>query len=130
MRGRVRQRQDVWYATTTTEQDGISSVTKYSIPIKKRQSISSTSGTPMEISAGIVPTYDRYITNFEKSFNPKEGTMLWVDVVPELDENGELKMEEDGITPVTPPDYRLEKKLATLRGNVDRYGIKKVGGND
>lgn len=130
MRGRVRQRQDVWYATVTTEQDGISSITKYSTPIKKRQSISSTSGTPMEISAGIVPTYDRYITNFEKSFNPDEGTMVWVDVVPELDENGELKMEEDGITPVTPPDYRLEKKLATLRGNIDRYGIKKVGGND
>lgn len=129
MRGRVRQRQDVWYATISVDQDGISSITKYSTPIKKKQSVSSTSGTPLEISPGIAPTYDRYITNFDRTFNPEEGTMVWVDVIPELNENGELKMEDDGITPITPPDYRLEKRLATQKGNISRFGIKKTGGN-
>ena len=98
----------------------------------RKPTVSATSGTPEEIAAGIVPNYDRYVTHYKsksKPFNPVEGMGVFVDVEPELDETGNLVMEEDGYTPVTPPDYRLVKILDTKKGSVARYGISKVGGN-
>lgn len=51
---------------------------------------------------------------------------VFVDVEPELDETGNLVMEEDGYTPVTPPDYRLVEILDTKKGSVAKYGISKI----
>ena len=64
----------------------------------RKQTVSATSGTPEEIAAGIVPNYDRYVTHYKsksKPFNPVEGMGVFVDVEPELDETGNLVMEED-----------------------------------
>lgn len=51
-----------------------------------------------------------------------------IDTVPQVDALGNLVLE-DGI-PTTPPDYRLKKILDTQRGNLARYGIKKIGAEE
>ena len=96
----------------------------------KRFHVPPTAATPEEISAGIVPTYDRYITSYDRNFKPEEGMVVWVDKIPQIDDSGNLVMAEDGITPVTPPDYTLKKIIDTAKGSVARYGIKKVGGSE
>lgn len=95
----------------------------------KRFTVSATAGTPEEISAGIVPTYDRYITSFDSDFKPEEGMTVWVDNIPQLDDSGNLVMKDDGVTPVTPPDYTLKKIIDSQKSKVARYGIKSVSGS-
>ena len=57
----------------------------------------------------------------------REGDAVFVDVEPQLNEDGTLTMGEDGYTPVTSPDYRISAIFKTQKGNVDVYGIKKNG---
>ena len=128
-RNSVRDRQKVWWVTIEDIHDGIDNIIKYGKPEMLKQTVSATSGTPEEIAAGIVPNYDRYVTHYKsksKPFNPVEGMGVFVDVEPELDETGNLVMEEDGYTPVTPPDYRLVEILDTKKGSVAKYGISKI----
>lgn len=125
MRGLKRQKQSVYWSKVTEELDRIDTVPSYSQPQSFEFSVSSTAGTPEEISAGIVPDYDRYITSFDRDFKPKEGDVFWIDVIPKLDEDGNLILEDD--IPVVMPDYRLKKILDTQRGNIARYGISKIG---
>lgn len=126
MRSLKRQRQYIWFVSVTEENDGIDRIRKYSRPIKRSVTVSATSGTPEEISAGIVPSYDRYITSFDREYSPVEGDMVYVDRIPDIDDNGRLSMAEDGVTPTVQPDYVLVKILDTQRGNLSRYGIKRV----
>lgn len=131
-RNSVRDRQKVWWVTIEEIHEGIDNIIKYGKPEMLKQTVSATSGTPEEIAAGIVPNYDRYVTHYKsksKPFNPVEGMGVFVDIEPEMDEEENLAMSEDGYTPVTPPDYRLVKILDTQKGNVARYGISKVGGS-
>lgn len=146
MRNIKRQVQDLWFCNVTEENDGIDLVKKYSKPEKHRFSVSATSGYVQGWGAGFVLSYDRYITSFDREYKPKEGMMVFVDVIPELDENGDLKMKTiyetdiDGSLvldnqgnpipvssePFTTPDYILKRILDTKRGKVARYGIEKV----
>lgn len=130
MRSLSRLKQFVWFSKVREIQVGIDTINQYSKLIEKKFTISPNSGTPEEISAGIVPTYDRYITSFDRDFKPEEGMAVWVDKVPQLDDSGNLVMAEDGITPVTPPDYTLKKLLVTQKGKVLRFGISKIGGSE
>lgn len=130
MRSPSRLKQKVWFSKIEEVIEGIDTVQRYSKPIMKRFTVSATAGIPEEISAGIVPIYDRYITSFDRCFKPEEGMAVWVDKIPQLDDSGNLIMADDGITPVTPPDYTLKKILATQRGKVFRYGISKIGGSE
>ena len=128
-RNSVRDRQKVWWVTIEEIHEGIDNIIKYGKPEMLKQTVSATSGTPEEIAAGIVPNYDRYVTHYKsksKPFNPVEGMGVFVDVEPELDETGNLVMEEDGYTPVTPPVYRLVEILDTKKGSVAKYGISKI----
>jgi hypothetical protein len=130
MRSPSRLKQKVWFSKIEEVIEGIDTVHKYSKPTMKRFTVSATAGTPEEISAGIVPTYDRYITSYDRDFKPEEGMAVWVDKIPQIDDLGNLVMSEDGITPVTPPDYTLKKILAAQKGKVFRYGIAKIGGSE
>ena len=121
MRGLKRQKQTVYWSRVTETLEGIDTVPTYSQPKSFELSVSSTAGTPEEISAGIVPDYDRYITSFNRSFHPQEGDVFWIDTVPQVDTLENLVLK-DGIH-TTPPDYRLKKILDTQRGNLARYGI-------
>lgn len=125
MRGLKRQKQTVYWSRVTEAVIGIDTITKYSKPKPYKFSVSATAGTPEEMSAGIVPDYDRYITSFDRGFKPEEGDVFWIDTVPKFDEDGNLVLEDD--IPVVMPDYRLKKILNTQRGNVARYGISKIG---
>lgn len=132
MRSNSRQKQRVWFSKIEEVIEGIDTVQRYSKPIMKRFTVSATAGTPEEISAGIVPIYDRYITSYDREFCKiaEEGMAVWVDKVPQIDDSGNLVMEEDGITPVTPPDYTLKKIIDTAKGSVARYGIKMLSGSE
>lgn len=126
MRGLKRQKQTIYWSRVTEELDGIDTIKKYRNPELHCLSVSATAGTPEELSAGYVPDYDRYITNFDRSFKPQIADVFWIDCKPELNESGELILNESG-APTVPPDYRLKKILDTQRGNVARYGIKYIG---
>lgn len=130
MRSPSRLKQKIWFSKIEEVIEGIDTVQRYSKPTMKRFTVSATAGIPEEISAGIVPIYDRYITSFDSDFKPEEGNLVFVDIEPVLDENGNLLLKDDGITPVTPPDYTLKKILTTQRGKVFRYGISKIGGSE
>lgn len=134
MRSRSRDKQRVWFAKFKERQDGIDTIQEWSEPIMAKLTASTTSGTPDEIAAGVVPEYDRYLTYHKLphgccSLNLEEGMSVWVDVVPQLDDEGNLVMDEDGVTPVTPPDYTLKKILDSQKSIVARFGISKIGGS-
>ena len=131
MRSNSRQKQRVWFSKITEDSSSIDPVISYNKPIMKKFTVSSTAGLPEEIAAGIVPTYDRYISSYDREFCKvaEEGMAVWVDKIPEIDDSGNLVLDEDGV-PVTPPDYVLKKIIDTARGSVARYGIKKVGGSE
>lgn len=135
MRSLSGDKQEIWFSKLEERQDGIDTVLFYSKPIMKKMAVSTSAGTPDEISAGIVPDYERYITKYKvkgctcDNFSPSEGDVCWVDVVPQLDDEGNLIMGEDGVTPVTPPDYTLKKTLDSQKSIVARYGIAKIGGS-
>ena len=129
MRGRLRQKQSVWISTVTEKNNGMDKTLVYSNPQKKNISVSATAGTPEELSAGSVPDYDRDITGFDRTFQPKEGNVLWIDAVPEIREDGTLILDGDN-SPTVLPDYRLKRILDTQKGQVARYGIAKIGGNN
>lgn len=130
MRSPSRLKQKIWFSKIKEVIEGIDTVQRYNKPIMKRFTVSATAGTPEEISAGIVPTYDRYITSYDRNFKPEEGMAVWVDKIPQLDDSGNLVMAEDGITPVTPPDYMLRKIIDSQKSKVARYGISKIGGSE
>lgn len=131
MRSRSRDRQKIYFVAVTEKKVGLDTVQEYGKPIMRRLTVSAGTGAPTQISAGLVVDYDREITSYDKSLRGvvREGNAVFVDVEPQINEDGTLTMGEDGYTPVTPPDYRISAIFKTQKGSVDVYGIKKVGGN-
>ena len=126
MRCLKRQTQEIWFSVKSMGYTGIDETSVYTKPEMHKFTVSPTGSTPEDYAAGIVPDYDRYITSFDRSFQPIEGTQCWVDVTPELNADGTLKMTQDG-EPTVAPDYTLKRKVDTKMGNVARYLIKKNG---
>ena len=131
MRSRGRDRQKIYFVAVTEKKVGIDTVQEYGKPIMRRLAVSSGTGQPGQVSAGLVVDYDRELTSYDKSLRGviHEGDALYVDVEPQLNDDGTLTMGDDGYTPVTPPDYRITNIFFTQKGKVDVYGIKRVGGN-
>ena len=131
MRSPVRDRQKVWFSTITEKKVGIDTIQEYSKPIVAKLTASAGTGAPSQISAGLVVDYDRELTsyNLELRGQIEEGSVCWVDVIPEISEDGSLVMSDDEVTPTVPPDYRVDKIFSTARGRVDVFGIRKIGGN-
>ena len=73
-----------------------------------------------------MPDYDRYITCFDRNFNPQESDVFWIDKIPEINDDGSLVLDESG-KPTVPPDYVLVKIINSQKSNVARYGISKIG---
>lgn len=132
MRSPSRLKQKIWFSKIEEDSSSIDSVISYSKPIMKKFTVSTTAGTPEETAAGIVPTYDRYITSYDRSFCDiaEEGMAVWVDKIPQLDDLGSLVMKDDGVIPITPPDYTLKKIIDSQKSKVARYGISKIGGSE
>ena len=131
MRSRSRDRQMVYFSNVTEKKVGIDTIQEYSNPIMRKLTVSAGTGAPSQISAGLVVDYDREIVSYSKSLRSEveEGSVCWVDVVPEIADDGSLVMSDDEVTPTVPPDYRVDKIFSTARGRVDVFGIKKIGGN-
>ena len=130
MRSRGRDRQKIYFVTVTEKKVGIDTIYEYNDPvIKKKMSVSSGTGQPGQVSAGLVVDYDREIISYDKSLRGviREGDAVFVDVEPQLNDDGTLTMGEDGYTPVTSPDYRISAIFSTQKGDVDVFGIKKIG---
>ena len=126
MRGLVRQKQKVFWSRIVEKINGIERVKFYEKPVIYYFSVSATAGTPEEISAGIVPDYDRYITSFNRDFHPQEADLFWIERTPQISDDGSLILDKDG-EPTVLPDYTLKQILDTQKGNVARYGISKRG---
>ena len=126
MRGLVRQKQKVYWSRVSEKMDGLDRIKAYTKPVLYRFSVSATAGTPEEIAAGVVPDYDRYITSFNRDFQPQEADLFWIDRTPQISDDGSLVLNEDG-DPTVLPDYTLKRILDTQKGNIARYGISKVG---
>ena len=131
MRSRSRDRQKIYFVTVTEKKVGIDTVQEYGKTIMKKMAVSSGTGQPGQVSAGLVVDYDREITSYDKTLRDviREGDAVFVDLEPQLNEDGTLTMGDDGYTPVTPPDYRISAIFKTQKGNVDVFGIKRYGGN-
>ena len=131
MRSRGRDRQAIYFSTVTEKKVGIDTVQEYGNPIMRKLTVSAGTGAPTQISAGLVVDYDREITSYDKSLRTEvtEESVCWVGVIPEISEDGSLVMSDDGVTPTVPPDYRVDKIFSTQKGQVDVFGIKKIGGN-
>lgn len=129
MRSRSRDRQKIYFVTVTEKKVGIDTVQEYGKPIMKKMAVSSGTGQPGQVSAGLVVDYDREITSYDKTLRGviREGDAVFVDVEPQLNDDDTLTMGEDVYTPITPPDYRISAIFSTQKGKVDVYGIKKVG---
>ena len=129
IRSLVRDRQKIYFVTATEKKVGFDTVQEYGKPIMTKMAVSSGTNMPVQISAGLVVDYDRVITSYDKTLRGviREGDALYVDIEPQLNDDGTLVMGEDGYTPVTPPDYRISAIFSTQKGAVDVYGIKKVG---
>ena len=129
MRSMLRDRQAIYFSIVIEKKVGIDTVQEYGKPIMKKMAVSSGTGQPGQVSAGLVVDYDREITSYDKTLRGviREGDAVFVDVEPKINEDGTLTMGEDGYTPVTPPDYRISAIFSTQKGDVDIFGIKKVG---
>ena len=131
MRSPLKYRQKVWFASIIEHNEGIDTWIEYEKPVMKKMTVSTGTGQPGQVSAGLVVDYDREITSYDKSLRGviREGDAVFVDVEPKLNDDGTLTMGEDGYTPVTPPDYRISAIFSTQKGDVDVFGIKRIGGN-
>lgn len=129
MRSPVRDRQKIWFSSIIEHNDGIDKWSEYGKPVMKKMTVSTGVGQPGQISPGLVVDYDREVVNYDHSFIQTEGNAVWVDVVPQLDDEGNLVIGDDGVTPATPPDYWIKQIFRTQKGNVDVFGIKRYGGN-
>ena len=131
MRSPIKDSQPVYFSTITEKKVGINTIQEYGKPIMAKLTASAGTGAPSQISARLVVDYDRELTSHNKSLRSEveEGSVCWVDVIPEIAEDGSLVMADDEVTPTVLPDYRVDKIFSTAKGNVDVFGIKKIGGN-
>lgn len=86
----------------------IGTSTTYGKPIKALANISPAKGNVLSREFGDDDNYDKQIVTGDRDIPIDEYSVLWIDTVPELDENGALKVNNDGEI-VTPWDYIVRK---------------------
>lgn len=82
--------------------------TTYSNPVKAEANISPAKGDVLSREFGDDDNYDKQIVTGNRDIPIDEYSVLWIDSVPELDVNGELKVNANGEI-VTPWDYIVRK---------------------
>lgn len=94
-------------------------------PKKYRLGVSPTIGDATFTPYGANLQYNREISTRKKSIVINEGDLLFIDVIPTLNEDGSLKLNDDDSDYVTPPDYLVKKKLYSQKEKYVRYGLEK-----
>lgn len=128
-----RNNQDVWICSIIDEieiQDEYGDYTGayrkvISKPTKYRLGVGPSIGDATFTPYGANLQYNREISTRKKSIVINEGDLLFVDVIPLLDEDGSLKLNEDNSDYVTPPDYLVKSKLYSQKEKYVRYGLEK-----
>lgn len=110
-----RNRQPFWYALydQTVEQydeygNQVGTSASYGKPVATSGNISPARGSVITQQFGDDDQYDRVIVTGDRDIPIDEYAVLWIDTVPELNENGELKVNADGEI-VTPWDYIVRR---------------------
>ena len=110
-----RNKQMFWYALydgTAVDCDEYGNETDphtvYGKPVQASANISPAKGDVISRQFGDDDNYDKLVVTGDRDTPIDEYTVLWIDTVPELDENGELKVNADGEI-VTPWDYIVRK---------------------
>ena len=110
-----RNKQVFWYAlyAGTVEQydeygNQIGTSALYGNPVQTSGNISPAKGDVVARQFGDDDQYDKVIVTGDRDTPIDEYAVLWIDVEPELDENGALKVNADGEI-VTPWDYIVRK---------------------
>lgn len=80
----------------------------YSNPVKAKANISASRGESSSDQFGEIINYDKTMITNKDEFPLTEYSILWVDIVPELNEDGSLAKDEDGEIK-TPHDYVIKK---------------------
>ena len=110
-----RNKQTFWYAlySATEEQydeygNQIGTSASYGNPVKTKGNISPAKGDVVARQFGDDEQYDKVIVVGDRDIPIDEYAVLWIDTVPEIDENGALTVNADGEI-VTPWDYIVRK---------------------
>ena len=96
---------------------------KYGNPVEYFANISAAMGETQTRQFGESVSYDRVIVMDNEAPPIDEYSVLWVDTVPQLNEDGSLAVDEEGNV-LTPHDY-IVKKVAKSLNNVS-IAISKV----
>ena len=110
-----RNKQPFWYAlySGTVEQyddygNQIGTSVTYGNPVETSGNISPARGNVIETQFGSDEQYDKVIVTGDRDTPIDEYAVLWIETVPEIDDNGALKVNADGEI-VTPWDYIVRK---------------------
>ncbi len=106
------------YGNPTGEYDVI-----HSYPIKYAANISSAQGEAITKMFGDNESYDKVIVVEQNSPNFDIHSVLWVDIIPELNDDGSLVTDDKGKI-ITPYDYIVKKVAKSL--NSVTVAISKV----
>lgn len=98
----------------------------YSNPVEFFGNISAAKGETQTRQFGENEAYDKVLVLDKTAPNINEYSVLWVDTMPELDENGKLVKDGNGQV-VTPYDYVVKKVAPSL--NSISIAISKVNVN-
>lgn len=133
MRDLERNKQTIWYAqyldkTPIYDDDGNESgeyTVSYSNPSTFRINVSATAGNSRQQAFGYNLEYSRTMVTCNKDFNLNESDVLWIDVIPQLNADGSLVLNDDG-TPITPPDYKVSAKGYSQNTASVTFAISKI----
>ena len=110
-----RNKQPFWYALydATVEQydeygNQIGTSASYGNPVQTSGNISPAKGSVVARQFGDDELYDKVIVTGDRDIPVDEYAVLWIDVEPDLDENGALTVNANGEI-VTPWDYIVRK---------------------
>ena len=96
---------------------------KHGNPVKSSANISAAKGETQTRQFGENVSYDKVIVIDDTSSPIDENSILWIDIVPELDNEGALALNADGEV-ITPHDYIVKKVAKSL--NSVSYAVSKV----
>lgn len=127
MRGMVRNKQKFYYASYVGENEIIDEygnatgeyAVSYGNPIKTAGNISAAQGEMQSRQFGESESYDKVIVLDDRNATIDEHSILWVDTLPHLNEDG---------TTDTPYDYTVKKVARSLNGV--SIAIRKVRVNE
>ena len=122
MRGANRNKQTFWYALymgkgPKIDKDGYETGWEltYGNPVQTSGNISPAKGEVISRQFGDDDLYDRIVGPLPVNTPIDEYTILWIDVTPELNADGSLKLDEATGNEITPHNYIVKRRAPSLK---------------